>query len=199
MNTDNNANEASAHRRTQISADDLHEEPSVNCKLAIARAKELGGETIVNYVPTHNSIILRGDSKIKISDLLKNDIKEVFKSALGFKFTVVGFGPEVKGLKIGDLIDIKNTEGLSLRPFIPSSKNIKVLREKYKNDRDTLIRYGIKSAEDPKHVGVGAAMNIVKQSPFSDKNPFLSTQEEEVDVIEYFATEDYNVSAILFI
>ena len=159
------------------------------------RAFSMLGRSSVNYVPVHNSIILRGESDIKISDLLKPDPKEVFKSALGFKFTVAAYGPEVKNLRIGDSVDIKNTTGLSLSPFIPNERNIRNLREKYKSDRDAMIAHSIKGAEDKSKVG-----SVLIKTTLDDKpNKVIDLNEKTVTIIEHFATEDYNISGILYL
>lgn len=155
-------------------------------------ANRIGAKTSVNYVPHDVTIVLRGESYVRRSLLLERDPRKVLGEAVGFVFVVVGFGPRVKGLEMGDIIDIKSTQGLSLRPFIPHRYNMSEWYKILEKDKAATIGRVIEKAESGRVVG--AAM--VKDAERILRNSGDVNYNEEVLVVEHFVTEEFNISGI---
>ncbi|KKM91560.1 hypothetical protein LCGC14_1227400 [marine sediment metagenome] len=190
--------------RTDHVSDPTHSQPPAPAKSAydnaVKRAKitaeRLGGETITNYIPYQNCLILRGVGKISKSNLLKPKIQDVFEEAIGFRFRIVGIGSDVKGLLLGDTVDIKSTSMLSLRPLIPNKNTIVSWRERLKADREAMIAHGVKEAEDPSKIGrIPLASIGMKELQIGG----IFNLEEQVEIVEYFSTEDHNISGVFHI
>lgn len=186
----------------KTSADDmfghvLAKDYDIACMKAASIALDIGAKTVVNYVPLQNGVLVMGTSKIKKSGILKASPKEIFEDAEGFEFTVVAVGPDVKNIKLGDVVDIKSTHGMSLRPFVPHPLNVTVWRKKLKNDRESLIRHTMGSSEDASKVGSVAgvgSMGIVDMNGEATAPKF--DLEGVIEIVEHFATEDHNISSI---
>ena len=156
------------------------------------------GDTVINYLPYQNGIILKATSMIPKSAILKPTPKEIMEEAHGFEFEVMGVGPDVRNLCIGDIVDIKNTQGLSLRPMIPHPQNVTVWRKKLKGDRDLMIKHNIATAEDSGKIGSAAAvgkLQLTDKHGIPEKSDIMDL-DELIEIVEHFATEDHNISAI---
>lgn len=184
--------------RSAASVNDFYNKfnpPYDKCKvLALEKAINIKAKTTTNYVPYQNVILLRGESTIKKSDLLKPKLQDVFEQALGFKFEVVAIGPHVKDIDIGDFIDIKNTKSMSICSFIPDPNTVFEWRIRLRDDREAMIAHNVKSAESPNKVGGPTMVKHIKP----DVSPVMFNLEQEVTIVEYFLTEDHNISGIFF-
>lgn len=192
--------------RTDHVSDPTHSQPPAPAKSAydntVKKAKitaeRLGGETVTNYIPYQNCLMLRGVGKISKSNLLKPKIQDVFEEAIGFRFRIVGIGSDVKGLLLGDTVDIKSTSMLSLRPLIPNKNSIVSWRERLKVDREAMIAHGVKEAEDPSKIGrtlLASTSTAMKELQTGG----IFNLEEQVEIVEYFSTEDHNISGVFHI
>lgn len=159
------------------------------------KADKDGGDTAVNYLPYMNGVILRAESEVPKSAVLSDNPANVFKQALGFKMSVAGYGNLVRGLNIGDTVDIKSTEGMTLRTFIPDNNNVVQWREKLKGDKESMMRHNLGIAEDPGKVGsISPVLDAAGKEIKSDEP--IKLHEETVLIVEYFATEDHNLLSI---
>lgn len=165
----------------------------------IDKAKSIGAKTTVNYVPLMNVVLLKGEGRIKKIKLMSQDLSRVFDNEAIFKFVVAGVGENVKGIDLGDIVDIKSLEGIQLRPFIPHDLKIGLWREKLTSDKELMIRHNLGMAEDVSKVGSTAKNPILGKDGENIKKeeakPKLSL-DEYVDVVEYFVTEDHNISGV---
>jgi len=175
---------------------------AIACNKSLTKAEEIGAKTSVNYVPTQNGVLMRATSDIKESAVLNDDPKEIFQQAEGFEFVVVAVGPDVKNIELGEVIDVKSMQGVSLRPFVPHPQNVTVWRKNLKADPEAMIRHNLHIAEDAGRVGSGGAVSNLQVvgNPMVDAAGMPLKKgvdiEKTITIVEHFATEDHNVSAV---